>query len=399
MVERLRTLAPSLGGDSGEVVTPRPPGQFIDLLEKLSLAKRADRAKQILQREALLARGDERACLAATGAALEELKPAQLIAAFRSPLAAFDLTASRASTDPRTSRQRALALARYVIGLRGLGGLTLVLPASSFTYGELVMPNLGVAIDGRCEPVAVEVSDQAILLTWADGSRATIPYGLLPLRGVDVSGLRSYGTIGDIAVLNDVPEVERAFGTWGLASGSAREKTATALGQGLGLLRRVWPAAAEMTQRFLLGVLLLNEREGTRSHSPTQLAGTVITSATDAVSSADILCHELAHIRMNILLEHDRLLEDDGKPRHVSPWRRDLRPLGGILMGVHAFLDVCSFYRRLEQAGVAVDIAPIIFDRQRGKVLRGMEVLLREASPTVVGARVIEELEREVARL
>jgi hypothetical protein len=387
------------GWDPTDVVLPRRAGARIDALAQRSLGARAGRAVQLLESERARAQGDERACIDASLEAIAGLSPTGRVSTFSSPLAAFDLASDRASPDRRTQKQRALALARHLIGNSALDGWVAVLPSAAFTSGALVAPHVGAAIDNHGGPLAVQVRRGLTLLTWNGGQRATLPHRVLPLHGVALDGLRSLATVDDAMILNGAAEVDAAFATWDLASGAQLARAAAAVADALTLLRTVWPEAADMAERYLRGVLLLEEREGTRSHSPAELAGVVITSATTPQSSADILCHELAHVRMNVLLEFDPLLEDDGVARHVSPWRRDLRPLSGILLGVHAFVDVCSYYKRLIDQRMHVELATVILERQRANVREGMQLLQRAAHPTTAGARVLAALETEVARL
>ena len=70
-------------------------------------------------------------------------------------------------------------------------------------------------------------------------------------------------------------------------------------------------------------------------------------TAESPVKVAEALCHELSHTRMSLVLELGPVLADDAQARHRSPWRRDPRPLIGLVNGVHAFLNVSRFYQKL----------------------------------------------------
>ncbi len=60
---------------------------------------------------------------------------------------------------------------------------------------------------------------------------------------------------------------------------------------------------------------------------------------------AETLIHEFCHNKLYTLLELDPLFkEGGGEPIYYSPWRPDPRPLIGILLGAHAFLNVARFY-------------------------------------------------------
>lgn len=57
----------------------------------------------------------------------------------------------------------------------------------------------------------------------------------------------------------------------------------------------------------------------------------------------ETLVHEFSHAQLYGLMEEDPLLEGPGDAFYYSPWRRDPRPLSGILLGAHAFLNVARY--------------------------------------------------------
>lgn len=71
----------------------------------------------------------------------------------------------------------------------------------------------------------------------------------------------------------------------------------------------------------------------------------------------------------------------------------------GILNGVHAFLNVCHFYRRIHAIGEEAVLADEIFSNQKEKVIEGFNLLSVHASPTELGAIFLAELEKEVEAL
>jgi HEXXH motif-containing protein len=68
-----------------------------------------------------------------------------------------------------------------------------------------------------------------------------------------------------------------------------------------------------------------------------------------------------------------------------------------VLLGVHAFLDVCHYHRRLADHGH--DASSAIYEHQRAKVREGLDLLLGHARPTPLGTQVLTDLEREVGAL
>ncbi len=65
---------------------------------------------------------------------------------------------------------------------------------------------------------------------------------------------------------------------------------------------------------------------------------------------ADDLLHETAHHRLHDLEELSALERDDGEPRYVSPWRRGVRPLRGILHAAYTFTWRAELLRRMRDA-------------------------------------------------
>ncbi|HKS47761.1 MAG TPA: HEXXH motif domain-containing protein [Amycolatopsis sp.] len=63
-----------------------------------------------------------------------------------------------------------------------------------------------------------------------------------------------------------------------------------------------------------------------------------------AVSLAETLIHEVQHSKLNALLNLVPLEHDESGRRYRAPWRRDPRPLAGLLHGIYAFTAVVEFW-------------------------------------------------------
>lgn len=68
--------------------------------------------------------------------------------------------------------------------------------------------------------------------------------------------------------------------------------------------------------------------------------------------AAATLVHEFQHSKLTALLDLITLHSGDPTRRHFAPWRRDARPIGGLLQGAYAFIAVGDLWRRI---GVDVD--------------------------------------------
>jgi HEXXH motif-containing protein len=396
----LKAAVQSLRDCSG-LVLPSPPRTTVDGLVAAAAARRARRAEEMLERATALLEPGEQRVVADALRTLEAMAQVERVAAFATPLASWDVEDAPVDgpADRRPAPVRALGLVRHLVGRAPQGSPPLVLAPRAFAAGPLLLPHLRLLSDGGGGPVVATQESSRLRLTWEDGRSATLPCDGLPEGEPGLPHLRAVPVVGTAMVLNDCAEIAAPYAAWQLARPSERRRAADALADGLALLRAVWPAAADMAERFFRGVLLLRPREGTRSHSPPELYGTVVESADAPAAVGDLLCHELAHVRLNQVLAIDPLLYDDGIPRHRSPWRPDLRPLKGVLLGVHAFLDVCHYHRRLSEHAVGDGVSEAIYERQRAKVCAGLDLLLANARPTVLGEQLLTELEREVAVL
>ncbi len=64
----------------------------------------------------------------------------------------------------------------------------------------------------------------------------------------------------------------------------------------------------------------------------------------DPILQGETLVHEAAHNKLNALLALEPVFESAGADAlYFSPWRPDPRPLRGLLLGAHAFLNVARF--------------------------------------------------------
>lgn len=176
------------------------------------------------------------------------------------------------------------------------------------------------------------------------------------------------------------------------------------LEQGLALFRRLWPEASSALQRHLSSVVLLSARGYQRSHTPPELCGTLFTTVGSPVMVGDLLAHEASHVRMHWFQACDPMIRarhhGDDEACFTSPWRTDARPINGLTLGVHAFLNVCEWYRRViatvpEQA----PRAPAILAKQLEKVRQAMATLTLEGQPTDLGQALLKDFALAERRL
>jgi HEXXH motif-containing protein len=116
----------------------------------------------------------------------------------------------------------------------------------------------------------------------------------------------------------------------------------------------------------------------------------------DPLFTAEHLLHEHSHLRMALIMEVDQLYSVPGDQVFRSPWRRDPRPLLGLVQGAFVFGRVARFLRlayRLDRAEpVARRHAEVTSDlREALAVLSGA----RDVTFTALGRHLLGQLERE----
>jgi uncharacterized protein len=65
----------------------------------------------------------------------------------------------------------------------------------------------------------------------------------------------------------------------------------------------------------------------------------------DPVTLALLLMHEFQHVKLGAVLDLYDLFDPDDKQLYHAPWRKDPRPLEGLLQGTYAHLAVSEFWR------------------------------------------------------
>jgi uncharacterized protein len=217
-----------------------------------------------------------------------------------------------------------------------------VRPAS----GVVVLPTLGAAMTGHCS-AAVISGESPALRTEHDTIPITLGEGAnrpdwLPLRHIGA---------GTFNVLVDDLDPFRMPGEANLASRLAASEIVSlrsAVRDGWQLLEARHPQAAEEVQAAIqVLVPLTRPHDGHLSSSTRETFGAIALSAPpDPCRCAETFAHEVQHVKLSALLDiYPLTLPDDGR-RYYAPWRRDPRPLDGLLQGAYAYIGVCEFWRR-----------------------------------------------------
>lgn len=128
-----------------------------------------------------------------------------------------------------------------------------------------------------------------------------------------------------------------------------------------------------------------------------QCIGTLYISLHDnPLTMVEALVHELSHTKLNALRDIDPLLENDPSELYTSPVRPDPRPIMGVLLAAHAFVPVAYLMNKMRQSDHPMSRSPH-FERRFAEVLQkngdAVELLSKQARPTVVGQGILSELE------
>lgn len=336
---------------------------------------------------------------------LDTFSNLQLTQAFDSPLACYDLALDADQKDDRSIQTRAVNCVRYAIGLPDIKPVRpLPLPGTNKdTVNGFLLPHLGVVVRTDLGPLAVTETETTTQIAWTDGFGLTIPKLSRVDNWVGDDPGQHFWPISEVRgfqVLNDVPEVAAVMAHMQLCEREDLPASMSALASGLSFLKAVWPAAYFACVRQIKGILLLQERGYTRSHSPLSLLGVIGLTARDEISVGDLLVHESSHVRLELMRQFDPLWEDrEPDKRHESPWRQDPRPLWGLILGVHAFLNVAQYYQRVSKYLGGNEHAEMLFERQKDKVTTAWERAKPFARPTPLGEHFFTELEKEVLSL
>lgn len=380
---------------------PSPPGTTIDVtMGAIALA----RSNVAIDRCALAVADldhDEARLIDTIGEAVLQLPPIERAALFRSAAAAFDFD----SYPPRPGYASVL-LVRHLIRHPSLPKFIAVLPRGFFAHCPQVhLPHVNAVLHKMAGDITLAIvqTDGATRFIWSDGMSVSLPNdGSALSTMLSNDRLQILPSAMGLPILNGIADYEFEGISLGLADQGELLRHGAVFRDGISLLREVWPTAYSAAKRHLRGFVLLERRGHARSHSPASLGGVMYTTLDSPDRLADLLCHEASHVRMNALRRFDAIAEpkdiDAAAAGFRSPWRSDLRPLQGLVDGVHAFLNVCGFHRRF--AEIFPDSATeATYARQAENVRVAWKTLQRHALPTTLGIQLFTLFETEVARL
>ncbi len=98
---------------------------------------------------------------------------------------------------------------------------------------------------------------------------------------------------------------------------------------------------------YLIPLYLQDDKIRT-SFSTTELNGSIfISDGGTLMDFCEALIHEFYHNELNILLQFTPLFIKGQNNLYYSPWRTDLRPIGGLFHAIYVFVGVVIFYNKV----------------------------------------------------
>ncbi|WP_437755181.1 aKG-HExxH-type peptide beta-hydroxylase [Sorangium sp. So ce1389] len=168
-----------------------------------------------------------------------------------------------------------------------------------------------------------------------------------------------------------------------------------ALGRSLDAIAAVWPDALRDVDAFFRGVLPMwmpDERWNSASTGelPFVLQLTVRETGWPLLLAESIL-HEASHVKLDMARLMTPLLSNGDEKIYRHPWRPDLRPMSGVLLGAHAFLAVMKLYEHaLEMA--ADERVEREYRLRRGEVGVALKMLNDHAQFTPAGQAIYDAM-------
>lgn len=260
----------------------------------------------------------------------------------------------------------------------GMTGLT-VERAGELTAGPVRGPAVDLAGGHSAEPAGGVVAGGPGQV-WRDARRLRGILAGVPVV-LDVGEPESYGEQFGAPVLGPLSDSQHA--AW-----------EDMFGRAFAVLDARHPALAANVAADLVAVVPLRPLGGGGGLSATSrdnLGAIALTTPGDATGLAATLAHETQHSKLDGLHSLVPLFVEGGAKTHYSPWRRDPRPVEGLLHGVYAFFAVAEFWRA-ERDGDASGRAGFEFAYTAHQVRLGHALLRRASGLLPAGRRVVTEL-------
>lgn len=208
-------------------------------------------------------------------------------------------------------------------------------------------------------------------------------------------------TLLDVEVFGtaDFPELARENSATGTDQPAATGEARLQLAAAFDFLMEAWPECLPDVLAVFHGVVLL-DAPGGHTYSASSPSAPLILQLTMRPNKfpivlAETIVHETAHLKLHMLTEMEALLNNDEVPRYYHPWRPDLRPMKGVLLGAHAFLNVVEMYKHAITHGSKDPFVHREYETRLVEVRQALGTLAKHAEFTAAGRQVFEAMCRE----
>lgn len=124
-----------------------------------------------------------------------------------------------------------------------------------------------------------------------------------------------------------------------------------------------------------------------------------LTAPSAPVELALTLVHEFQHSKLGALMDVVPLHDPADPGRYFAPWRRDPRPIGGLLQGIYAFLAIAETWHRLSVVPRLEDAGLRGLAEVREQTAAALDSLAGTAALTPAGHRFVAGLRSTLDRL
>jgi uncharacterized protein len=148
------------------------------------------------------------------------------------------------------------------------------------------------------------------------------------------------------------------------------------------------PARAAELTTGVRAMVPLAKADGTSDLSATSRDATGALALTMPATGADLattLVHEHQHTKLSVVQDLVPLCSGSDQPRYFAPWRRDPRPISGLIQGAYAFAGVADTWHRLRSSPEVSTVAEWRFAEIREQVWLVIDTLSRSADLTPAG--------------
>ena len=255
--------------------------------------------------------------------------------------------------------------------------------------------------------VLVRVSEQQVLLQTDKGHElARIPFTDLEPHSVgkNLFITASWGNLQlkqfsefsgfEISSLTSLPEVLGGCKPSNWLNVPYTPELGNRLNETVNFLRHVWIEGYEDVRQFCRIIVPLE----TPSQTPGSVASATIPgivgatfSTPDPLLCAELLVHEVSHIKLDLLLRRTTLFFNDGPALYRHPWRSDRRPIMGVMFAAHAFVAVLQLYARALHCGLGTR-SKKVYSLLYTQVAESLNELERHAEYTSDGRRFMDIL-------